>query len=832
MLYIMKTHAKEGAYTLCQSKKSLQSSMIMVVGLAILIFAVLTVILTYNNYNKITEESIKATAKNYQEGFEAQLNTQIIEAEAIATDNDILSLLLKKYNDSSVDLLSDTASADTIHAKLEQYASSFGNHVIYSVYDMNGMLVYSSDESLIGTFSHYVEDMSKTLTETQVNPTIELNGLSNGIHIMVPVSVKDKYVVGVIIASVKAEYFGTFISEDTDTYLLDNANNSLMGIDLSNDSIQKAAEECLAQYKGKPDELYGTISTGYFFSKNVYGYSIMPEYHWIYLVEQDDSIYQSLLHAIPGIIIAVIIILLIIVIISSSSLAKKYSTPILDLKEKMLQASQGDLAVHCDFNSKDEFGELATHFNDMMTIISNNYEELSKAKEQLEKNQQELQLNYAQIEELAYTDALTGLSNRLAFMSHAYNVFHSTNKFTKHAILFLDLDNFKNVNDTLGHDYGDLLLKQVALKLSDFMSGDDFLARTGGDEFLVLKNKVDSAQELESFASNLISIAEHPFDLNGETAYISLSVGVAVFPEDGLTANELVKNADIAMYSAKNAGKNAFRFFDSSMEDALNYKNEIEEALRTSIEKKEVYLMYQPQCDMQTGRITGCEALMRLSNSYLGQVSPAEFIPIAEESGIIHELGSWALKTACSFNKQLLDAGLGPLTMSVNASMEQLKDPDFADIVMNTLNETGLEAKYLEIEVTESMLMQDFERNVSLIQNLRNKGIRIALDDFGTGYSSFNYLTKIPIDTLKMDKSFVDNIGTDSKDCYVAETIIQLAHKLHISVVAEGVETTKQQQILKDNDCDILQGYLFSKPLMDSDYQELVDGVNSAADDN
>lgn len=810
-------------------KKSLQSSMIMVASLAIIIFAVLAIILTYNNYNKITQESIKATAKNYQEGFEAQLNTQIIEAEAIATDNDIISLLLKEYNDASVDLLSDTVSGDTIHAKLQQFSSSFGNHVIYSVYDMNGILVYSSDETLVGTFSHYVEDMSKTLTNTQVNPTIPLNGLENRIHIMTPVSVKDKYVVGVIIASVDTEYFGSFISEDSDTYLFDNANNSLMGIEFTNTSIKREAIEKLVQYNNDSDELYGTLSTGHLFSKESYGYSIMPDYQWIYLVKQNDSIYQSLLHSIPIIIISVIIILLIIVIIFSSSLAKKYSTPILDLKGKMLQASQGDLTVHCDIDSKDEFGELATHFNDMMTIISNNYDELNETKEQLEKNQHELQLNYEQIEKLAYTDTLTGLSNRLAFMSHAYNVFHSTSKFCKHAILFLDLDNFKNVNDTLGHDYGDLLLKQVALKLGEFMSNDDFLARTGGDEFLVLRNKADSTIELEKFASELISIAEHPFDLNGEVAHISMSVGVAIFPENGLTANELVKNADIAMYSAKNSGKNAYCFFDSSMEDEINYKNEIEEVLRTAIEKNEVYLMYQPQCDMKTGRITGCEALMRLQNNYLGQVSPAKFIPIAEETGIIHELGSWALKTACTFNKQLLDAGLGPLTMSVNASMEQLNDPHFISIVKNALEVTGLDAKYLEIEVTESMLMENFKRNVSLIQDLRNMGIRIALDDFGTGYSSFNYLTKIPIDTLKMDKSFIDNIGTDSKDCYVAETIIQLAHKLHISVVAEGVETTKQQQILNENSCDILQGYLFSKPLMDSNYHELVEEVNSVS---
>ena len=280
------------------------------------------------------------------------------------------------------------------------------------------------------------------------------------------------------------------------------------------------------------------------------------------------------------------------------------------------------------------------------------------------------------------------------------------------------------------------------------------------------------------------------------------------------------------MYSAKTSGKNAFRFFQSSMEDEVHRKNTIEEGLHGAIERKDVYLMYQPKFSMKTGHIIGCEALMRLNNSYLGNVSPAEFIPIAEETGMIHELGTWALQTACALNKQLIDRGLGPITMSVNASIEQLRAPGFLDTVKDVLFETGLAPEYLELEVTESILMQDYAKNIAVINQLRNMGIRIALDDFGTGYSSFNYLTRMPIDTLKMDKSFIDNISTNSKDCYVAETIIQLAHKLHVEVVAEGVETTDQLSILKANNCDIIQGYIFSRPLMTRNYSELVENIN------
>lgn len=804
-------------------KKSLQSSMVMVASIPIIIFAILSIVIALNNYQNVSKEAVKATAENYQKGFEAQLNTQIVELEAIANNNEIINLLLKKYNDPTVDLIADSASRATIHSILEQASNSFGNHVIYSVFDMEGNLTYSSNDTLIGEYSHYVEDMSATLDNTQVNSTITLNGVSNALHIMTPITVKDKYYVGVMVASVDPEYFGSFISEDSNTYLLDNASNSLLGIEYTNEQVKREAVSHLRQYSGNPAELCGAILVRNGFSIELYGYSIMPEYHWIYLVRQNMDIYQSLIRSIPLLMIVVLSIFLVITIIISSKLAKKYCNPIFNLKEKMLQASKGDLNVHCEIESNDEFGELSEHFNDMMQIIANNYKELNTTKEQLEQSQEELKENYSQIKQLAYTDTLTGLANRVSFMTQAHAIFHQSGSFIKRAILFIDLDNFKNVNDTLGHDYGDLLLQQIAVKLSSYMSEDDILARTGGDEFLVLRNQVTSTDDLDQFAANLITIVNHPFDLKGETVHVSMSVGVAIFPQNGLTVNELIKNADIAMYSAKSAGKSGYQFFNSSMEDEVNHKNDIEEILRNAIQNREVYLMYQPQCNMATGRITGCEALMRLRNGYLGQIPPSEFIPIAEESGIINELGAWAMEQACGFNKQLLDAGYGPLTISVNVSIEQLKNPGFISQIKEILERTKLPPEYLEIEVTESILMQSFEKNITLIQELRTLGIRIALDDFGTGYSSFNYLTQMPIDTLKMDKSFVDNISTNSKDCYVAETIISLAHKLNITVVAEGVEASDQLRILQKNSCDILQGYLFSKPLPDEHYRNLLE---------
>lgn len=804
-------------------KKSLQSSMVVVASIPVFIFAVFTVLIVFQNYLNISRESAKDIAFNYQQGFSALLNTQRVEAESLSKNNELVTIMLKKYNNPDTNLFSDTTSQESIHNLLEQTSGNFSHHVIYSVYDMDGYLTYSSDNSLIGSYSHYVEDMSPTMEHTQINSSMKLNNMENAIHILTPITVKNTYYIGTIVASMDAVYFEDFLSEQDNTYLLDTASNSLLGLSFTNSDIKREAISCLINNEDSETNLVGTIQLHNLFKREIYGYSIIPEYHWIYIVKQDMRVYNSLLQSIPLLMVGIVIFLLIITIISSSRLSKSFCNPIYDLKEKMLQASQGNLNVHCEIQSKDEFGELSQHFNDMMQIIANNYDELNDTKQQLEQSQEELKTNYAQIEKLAYTDTLTGLANRVAFMTRANALFNQTGGFIMRAILFIDLDNFKNVNDTLGHDYGDLLLQQIAEKLSTLMSEDDLFARTGGDEFLVLRNQVSSQDELDQFASQLIAIAQHPFQLDDEVVHVSMSIGVAIFPQNGLTINELIKNADIAMYSAKQAGRSGYCFFNSSMEDEVNHKNELEEILRNAIQNRELYLVYQPQCDISTGQITGCEALMRLRNGYLGQISPAEFIPIAEESGIINDLGAWALEHACDFNKQLLDAGYGPITMSVNVSLIQLKSPDFVQRVIEILDRTKLPPQYLELEVTESVLMQSMEQNIELIKQLRSLGIRIALDDFGTGYSSFNYLTQIPIDTLKMDKSFIDNISTDSKDCYIAETIISLAHKLNISVVAEGVEESDQLRILKENSCDILQGYLFSKPIPDEHYRNLLE---------
>ncbi|MBO5509004.1 MAG: EAL domain-containing protein, partial [Lachnospiraceae bacterium] len=572
----------------------------------------------------------------------------------------------------------------------------------------------------------------------------------------------------------------------------------------------------------KSDSKNGYLHTTADSVENIYGYQKLSTMDWIYIIRQPGTQYKKVLSAYPFMLIVVLTVILVIAFMLSTSLTHKYTAPVYSLKKNMKEAAEGNLDVRCEIDSDDEFGQLSDSFNSMMSIISNNYEELNEAKNILEANEIELKKNYHHIEQLAYHDGLTGLYNRVAFMKYAYDIFHEDeNQFKMHSIFFIDLDNFKNVNDTLGHDYGDMLLKQVATHLTKCISDEDILARTGGDEFLILKKTVENNEDLEFFAKRLIDIVKEPFYLDNETAHVSMSVGIATFPTNGLSITELIKNADIAMYNAKTSGKNGYCFFNSYMEDDVNKRNELAEVLTTVIEKGEVYLQYQPQVNVSTGRITGYEALMRIESDLLGFIPPTEFIPIAEDTGMINELGDWALYEACSFNQKLIESGFKDMRVSVNISTAQLKDNKLISTISSIPEKTGMSLDHLEIEITESVLMDSFEHNLTLINDMKRLGATIALDDFGTGYSSFNYLTQIPIDTLKIDKSFIQGICNNQKDRYIADSIISLAHKMNITVVAEGVEDVEQLTILQNQFCDTLQGYLFSKPLNANDFIEL-----------
>ena len=798
-------------------QKSLRLSLVLMACLPLIFLTIFTYNLSYKKYMDLATQSTVELAKNYGMGFQSQLNSQIAEVEGLANGTNIQNLVLENYN--GVTLGNDSpyyTNVTDLFATASDYA---GNNVNYYLYDVNGYYITSSDNTNTDDWQEHMTIPVEDITETKILQCSPLDEIES-IDVVSPIIIKSQ-IVGLIRANITSRYFGSFIPEDGSAFIMTNDGGYLFtstGL-TGQRELETQAFNCLNGADNAKD--YGHLKASSF--KNIYGFCKLSDSNWLYLIKQQGTQYQQILATLPITMSVTLIIILMIAIWVSRILSAKYTEPIFTLRDNMTDASSGNLDVKCDVASDDEFGDLSRMFNSMMDIISNNYKELSASKAALEVSEQELKKNYAHIEQLAYHDGLTGLYNRVAFMKYAYDIFHDASVgASKHAIFFIDLDNFKNINDTLGHDYGDLLLKDVSDRMLSCIASDDILARNGGDEFLILKNRFDTVDDLENFASQLVNVVHHPFILNDETAVVSMSVGIAVFPNNGLTVSELIKNADIAMYNAKNSGKNSYRFFDSYMEDDVNRKNDLADILSHVIDKNEIYLQYQPQVNVESGQVTGYEALMRIESELVGFISPAEFIPIAEETGIINILGEWALIEACNFNQVLIKSGFGPLRVSVNVSTTQLKDDHLIDIIKSIPEKTGMDLKHLEIEITESVLMNSFEHNLKLINQMKELGCSIALDDFGTGYSSFNYLTQIPIDTLKIDKSFIDGICSNEKDRCIADSIIDLAHKMDISVVAEGVEDNEQLQILQNQFCDTLQGYLFSKPLNSTDFIELL----------
>lgn len=422
--------------------------------------------------------------------------------------------------------------------------------------------------------------------------------------------------------------------------------------------------------------------------------------------------------------------------------------------------------------------------------------------------------NEEKIRYLAYYDLLTGLPNRISFtekLKRELEELHCCSK--KGAILFCGLDNFKVVNDTIGHASGDSLLKKISERLKSVIPSQNFMARFSGDKFVILRPDITCNEDLNKDIQALLDIFKKPSIVGKHEFSISVSIGVAVYPDDGDDEDTLLRSADIAMYKAKEQGKNNYCFFDESLNIEILKRLHMEKSLRLALEKEEFVLHYQPQIDIKTGKITGLEALIRWIHPMDGIIPPGMFINFAEETEIIVPIGEWVLYTACKQNKEWQENGMMPVVVSVNLCACQFQQPDLICKIKDILLETKLEPKWLEIEITESTLINSIEKTANILNELRDIGIKIALDDFGTGYSSLNYLKQLPIDTLKIDKTFINDIGKGADDGAIVRAIICMAHSMKQVVVAEGVEDIKQYEYLKDQQCDKVQGYLLSKPI-------------------
>ena len=435
-----------------------------------------------------------------------------------------------------------------------------------------------------------------------------------------------------------------------------------------------------------------------------------------------------------------------------------------------------------------------------------------------EHRQAEVQLN-----QLAFYDALTGLPNRTLFMDHLKLAMAGAKlRNTLMALLILDLDHFKEINDTLGHHIGDQLLQGVAARIAVCVRDTDTVARFGGDEFAIIQTDVAGIESVETLAQTIIDAVASPFLLNGAEIYTGVSIGVTVYPLEDVSAEQLLQNADMAMYAAKNQGRNNFQFFSVAMNVEAHSHMALQNGLRLALEHDELMLFYQPKINLTSGRIVGAEALLRWRHPERGYIPPVEFIPVAEDSGLIVPIGEQALQRACRQNKAWQAAGLPPICVSVNLSPVQFKRQNLTETVTRALREADLAPHYLELEITESLLMENRQGMLETLEWCRQLGVHVSIDDFGTGYSSLSDLKRLPVDILKIDRSFISDIPGDSDDVAIARAIIGLSHHLNLKVIAEGVETLDQASFLSDNGCDEVQGYYFSKPLPAEEFEALL----------
>ena len=423
----------------------------------------------------------------------------------------------------------------------------------------------------------------------------------------------------------------------------------------------------------------------------------------------------------------------------------------------------------------------------------------------------------------AQHDFLTGMPNRMLLNDRVNQAIAWAQRNSKKvAVLFLDLDGFKHINDSLGHPTGDKLLQSVAKRLVDCVRGSDTVSRQGGDEFVVLLTEVGQSEDAAITARRMLQTVAEAHSVDQHDLHVTTSIGVSVFPDDGMDAETLIKNADTAMYQAKENGRQSYQFFKPAMNVRAVERQSIEESLRRALEREEFMVHYQPKVNLRTGDISGAEALIRWNHPTRGMVPPGDFIPIAEDCGLILPIGNWILREACKQARTWMDAGLPLTTMAVNISAMEFRDDDFLDGVFKILEETGLDPRSLELELTESVLMKRAESTQSILKALRASGVQLAVDDFGTGYSSLSYLRKFPIDALKIDQSFIRQITTAPDETTIVTAVISMGRSLKLRVIAEGVESQEELAFLQAHQCDEAQGYYFSRPVLPEQFAKLL----------
>ena len=485
----------------------------------------------------------------------------------------------------------------------------------------------------------------------------------------------------------------------------------------------------------------------------------------------------------------------------SARLQQLISEPILKLSRMMQTVTATkDFSLRATTGEQTEIGQLFAGFNRMLGEI--------------EERDLALQQRQEHLQQLAHFDTLTSLPNRMLFYDRfTQALYYAQRNNKKVALFFIDLDHFKDINDSLGHRIGDLLLREVSSRMSEVVRDCDTLARLGGDEFTIFAQNIDNRENADLMAQKLLDVLEPPFKVESHTIYVSASIGITLFPDDGDQVDELLINADVAMYNAKGAGKNTYRQFCVEMNHHNSERMLLQGHLRTALAHNEFVLHYQPKLDIATGRINGVEALVRWNHPELGLVQPGRFIGLAEESGMIVPLSEWVLKTACQQARDWHLLGIAKFSVAVNLSASHFKRHTVVEAVRDALEISGLPGKLLEVELTESLLMHNNQYTIEALHELKKLGLTISIDDFGTGYSSLSYLQRFPIDLIKIDRSFIWSMGHNENDRAIVTAIIAMAKSLRMRVIAEGVETEEQYQFLQEQGCHGVQGYLLSRPV-------------------
>lgn len=488
-----------------------------------------------------------------------------------------------------------------------------------------------------------------------------------------------------------------------------------------------------------------------------------------------------------------------------------------------------------DTAGSDELSKVSTKINNMMDIIQVSHTELEQRVEErtialrktneilqneiMERKsiQNELIVHKEHLAQLAHYDGLTSLPNRVYLKEMLDELLkNSMNQNMKHAVLFIDLDRFKSINDALGHHMGDMVLKEVATRIKSVLRKNDITARLGGDEFIVILNDIGTMKLSNMLAEKILQSVSKPMPIDKHEFFLTASIGICIFPDDGVSLEDLQRNSDMAMYKSKHEGGDLYQYYSSEMNDAANEHIKLEASLRKAITNKEFILHYQPKYSAASGEIVGAEALMRWNHPEQGMISPAKFIPHAEESGLILQMGQWAIQEACRACKSWQEQGHKRITVAVNISPKQFRQQDIVKLISDALSETELEPQYLELEITENAVMDDVDAATDKLKEIQSMGIKIAIDDFGTGYTSIGHLKQFPVDILKIDQHFVKGIPDNKDDIAIISALTALAHSMGMVVVAEGIESLAQLEWLKANGCDIIQGYYLSKPLPES----------------